>query len=174
MRNKIFSALVAACVFCAAPAFAQDAAYQGYSGADASAGQKMPSLSDSLNAPPSVASPQAPAAPQVQSPTSPQAPAVAAKTPPAVATATAIATAPAASQPPPDLCAAYKSSYQAYAACQDRVQKIQRMKDAKKGRDADAKTYSDFLNPPATPPAAPSPVAITPATPNPAPAVPQQ
>jgi hypothetical protein len=34
-----------------------------------------------------------------------------------------------------DPCAAYMSSYESYVVCQDRIQKIQRMKDAKTRRD---------------------------------------
>lgn len=38
---------------------------------------------------------------------------------------------------PPDPCAAYLNSYDAYAICQDRTQRLQRMKDARSKRAAD-------------------------------------
>lgn len=84
-----------------------------------------------------------------QAPVPPVAPEVA--TPAPVETLTPVQ-APAMVDP----CAAYMSSYQAYVVCHDRMQKIQRLKDAQKSRDAK-------LNPPPSiqkkspPPASPKP-----------------
>jgi nicotinate-nucleotide--dimethylbenzimidazole phosphoribosyltransferase len=112
MKNAVLKVFLAALLLCAPRAYAQTAgAYQGYAG----------------NAPqePHAAAPQV-AAPQVSAPQAPAAPAAPA------APVQAQAAAPA---PPPDPCAAYKTSYQVYVACQDRVQKIQRMRDAMKSRE---------------------------------------
>src|SRR5436189_234372 len=69
------------------------------------------------------------------------------------------APAAAAAEPIKDPCAAYKS-YESYTVCQDRMEKIKRMKEAQGQRD---KTYSP-------PPPAPAPAAAAPASTAPAPA----
>ena len=97
----------AAFIFLSAPALAQ---YQGYSGAAA------PSYEAPVTVPPAFAdmttieegSPPAPAAQP----------------------------APVVEQAPPDPCGAYLADARTYAFCQDRVQKTQRMQDAKKERAA--------------------------------------
>lgn len=55
--------------------------------------------------------------------------------------------------PAPDPCAAYMASYESYVVCQDRMLKIQRMKEAKEKRNA----------PPPAPVAAPAAPVIDPA-----------
>lgn len=75
------------------------------------------------------AQPQAPSAPAAPVATTPAAPSAAA---PAAAGTAATAAAPAA--PVVDPCAAFMSSADLYASCQDRNMKIQRMKDAQKSR----------------------------------------
>lgn len=77
---------------------------------------------------------------------------------------------------PADPCAAYMGSYDAYAFCQDRIKKIERMKEAKGKRAESAKAYQDKRNPkaatpaPAAAPAAPAPAAPAPAADGAAPA----
>jgi hypothetical protein len=119
------------------PAVAADTqgeAYQGYSGAGAPAGEMQASK------PAPVEQPQEPAAPVVPPP---------------------VAAAAAPSPPPVDPCAAYMASYNAYTVCQDRMQKLQRMKDAKKHRDDDLQEYYSHLEKNNAPTVPPQPVLPT-------------
>ncbi len=71
----------------------------------------------------------------IQAPYAPQAPIVSvpATTAPA-APAAVTGTAPAVPEAKPDPCAAYLANYDYYTICQDRMQKIQRMQDARTKR----------------------------------------
>lgn len=86
-----------------------------------------------------------PEQPQVQQPQAPQVQQTLAPAPPASPEAEAAAAAKPAEPAKVDPCAAYMASYDIYAACQDRMIKLQRMQEARTRRTA---------APPAPPPAA--------------------
>lgn len=116
----------------------------GYSGNDSTASGATPHYSpyqyrEQIPTPaqmPAAAAPVAPAAPAVAAPAAPVAPAPIDMTqqilPQAIDPAP-VATAPEAPAAP-DPCVAYMSSYDVYTVCQDRMQKIQRMRDAQQKR----------------------------------------
>jgi hypothetical protein len=161
----------------------------GYSGGDAPAAVSpyAPQPFMPYQAPqaaPQAAAPQAAppvAAPMVAQPYAPQAPTV----PPVMMDMTQQqpvpqpqqATAPQQAPTPPDACAAYMASYDAYTVCQDRMQKIQRMKDAQQKRQTRTAPKPAATAPATTPgaPGATAPVTAPPGTtiPQPASATPE-
>ncbi len=145
MRGVLFALammiLLAAAPALAAPSYAQ--AYSGTAGVDSTgASAPVPQMAPSANQPAPVATlppvfqgatpPSAPAAPALP----PMAyPGSGAASPPTMLPApSAVPGALDAAALPPDPCAAYINSYDAYAVCQDRMQRLQRMKDARTKR----------------------------------------
>jgi hypothetical protein len=168
MTASLRIATAAIFMLAAAPVFAQGGGtYQGTAGfngvnpREIAQKQREAQMSVGNAAPQPPAQPQMPsnAPPAVQPPQSPvaaQPPALPDSVPPVMHDASAPAapaapvapgTVPAAAEAPAvqDPCAAYMNSYEVYAVCQDRLQKIQRMRDAKKKRTEDKSLYYQRL-----------------------------
>lgn len=161
-------------LLCLQPAHAQtnNKPYYGVSGT------KTAPVYTPETAPPAAPAPTDPEVPAPTPPTAPVAPVAPAPTTPtlppafgqnAVAPVPAPAAVPqAAPTTPPvkDPCAAYMNSYDSYNLCQDRIKKIERMKEAMQKR-VDARKAAS-----APPAATPVPAAAAPVVNNAAPAVP--
>lgn len=135
-----------------------DGGYTGYSGNAAPTPPPKPE-----NAPPVAGTPEMPIPAPVPVVPTPAVPATPAPQPVAPATAPATGTDTQKIDP----CAAYMYSYDVYTVCQDRMQKIQRMQDAKQKR---TKPKTPARAAPAAPTPAPAPGGAPAADTAPAPA----